>query len=177
MFEKIGSTLRTANEALADAQKSWRDGDLTERDKRLVGRESALAEREAEFRQRVSAFERTRAKGWIRAAVAVCLAVGVAIFSFFAGAMLARSPSDPAHSTVVASAAVNAPSESDSPGTQTVSEAPPLADERVSFRDCVAKGEAYYKEIDAWPTLTSTGQNARSAVIERCGRTTEAFGN
>lgn len=45
---------------------------------------------------------------------------------------------------------------------------------RTAGPDCVAKGEAYFKEIESWPTL-SNGSDAREVVAERCARTTGAF--
>lgn len=39
---------------------------------------------------------------------------------------------------------------------------------------CQAKGEAYFREIEAWPTL-SDGRNAAEVAADRCGRTTGAF--
>lgn len=40
--------------------------------------------------------------------------------------------------------------------------------------DCVAKGEAYFREIESWPTL-SDGRDAGEVAAERCARTTGAF--
>ena len=39
---------------------------------------------------------------------------------------------------------------------------------------CVAKGVAYFKEIEAFPTL-SDGRDAETVARERCHRTTGAF--
>ena len=40
---------------------------------------------------------------------------------------------------------------------------------------CVTRGIAYFKEIGAYPTLTTTGENAEQVAKERCYRTTTAF--
>lgn len=39
---------------------------------------------------------------------------------------------------------------------------------------CIEKGVAYFKEIDAWPTL-SDGRSAKDVARDRCWRTTGAF--
>ncbi|WP_413578571.1 zinc ribbon domain-containing protein [Bdellovibrio sp. HCB290] len=41
---------------------------------------------------------------------------------------------------------------------------------------CIEKGIKYFKEIGAYPRLTSTGQLAEEAAEEKCGRTVGAFG-
>ena len=40
---------------------------------------------------------------------------------------------------------------------------------------CISRGIAYFKEVDAYPTLTTTGENAEDVARERCNRTTTAF--
>jgi hypothetical protein len=39
---------------------------------------------------------------------------------------------------------------------------------------CVERGMEYFKEVEAYPTL-SDGRSASSVAAERCGRTTTAF--
>lgn len=40
---------------------------------------------------------------------------------------------------------------------------------------CISRGIAYFKEVGAYPTLTTTGENAEAVAKERCNRTTTAF--
>ncbi len=40
---------------------------------------------------------------------------------------------------------------------------------------CISRGIAYFKEVGAYPTLTTTGENAETVAKERCNRTTTAF--
>lgn len=40
---------------------------------------------------------------------------------------------------------------------------------------CVSRGIAYFKEVGAYPTLTTTGENAEAVAKERCNRTITAF--
>ncbi|MCL6729185.1 zinc ribbon domain-containing protein [Sphingomonas hankyongi] len=54
--------------------------------------------------------------------------------------------------------------------TTTVSSNP-----SISSEECERRGVDYYKEIGAYPTL-SDGRVAEDVAIERCGRTTTAFG-
>lgn len=44
-----------------------------------------------------------------------------------------------------------------------------------SHADCVARGIAYFKEIEAYPFLRSTGESADEVAKERCSRTLTAF--
>lgn len=43
-----------------------------------------------------------------------------------------------------------------------------------NVQSCIDRGVKYFKEIDAWPRLSS-GQDALDVATERCGRTTTAF--
>ena len=40
---------------------------------------------------------------------------------------------------------------------------------------CISRGIAYFKEVGAYPILTTTGENAEQVAKERCNRTTTAF--
>lgn len=40
---------------------------------------------------------------------------------------------------------------------------------------CISRGIAYFKEVGAYPILTTTGENAEVVAKERCNRTTTAF--
>lgn len=40
---------------------------------------------------------------------------------------------------------------------------------------CTSRGISYFKEVGAYPTLTTTGENAEAVARERCNRTTTAF--
>lgn len=40
---------------------------------------------------------------------------------------------------------------------------------------CISRGIAYFKEVGAYPTLTTTGENAEVVAKERCNRTKTAF--
>jgi hypothetical protein len=44
----------------------------------------------------------------------------------------------------------------------------------VLITSLVRRGEAYFREIEAWPSL-SDGRNALTVAKERCRRTTTAF--
>ena len=48
------------------------------------------------------------------------------------------------------------------------------AEEKVSVEECVRRGEAYFREIGSYPTL-SDGRSAQTVARERCNRTTTAF--
>ncbi len=67
----------------------------------------------------------------------------------------------------LAMAACGSPEQSD----QTSAAAEPA---RTTETECVAKGDAYFQEIESWPNL-SDGRDAHKVAIERCGRTTGAF--
>lgn len=172
MLEKIGATLKTANDALSDARKSWRDDNISERETRLVEQEKILAAREAELAATMRTFRQMQSKAWLRrvgfgvgAAALVCVA-------FFAGAMMAQAPlPTPSDSEAASALAVT----SDEPSEAAAVE-PTIEHATSSYGECVAKGDAYFKEIGSWPTLSSTGQNAHSAAVERCGRSINAFG-
>ncbi|MEG1451760.1 hypothetical protein [Brevundimonas sp.] len=43
-----------------------------------------------------------------------------------------------------------------------------------SYKSCVEKGEAYFKEIESWPHL-SDGRNAMKVIVDRCQRNDGAF--
>ena len=61
-------------------------------------------------------------------------------------------------------------------GTQTV-EAEMMVEPKI--RACVNKGIAYFKEIGSYPKLYSypnAGRRAEDVAIERCNRSTSAFG-
>lgn len=45
---------------------------------------------------------------------------------------------------------------------------------RSDERDCQDRGEAYYRDIGSWPTL-SDGRSASGVVQERCARSVDAF--
>lgn len=42
-------------------------------------------------------------------------------------------------------------------------------------RDCLERGEAYYREIGSWPILHSTGRRAVDEIEERCSNFSGAF--
>lgn len=46
--------------------------------------------------------------------------------------------------------------------------------ESNQFDECVSKGDAYYRDIGSYPTL-SNGRDAHSVVVEKCFQTTTAF--
>jgi len=172
MLEKIGANLKTANDALSDARKSWRDDNISEREKRLVEREKVVAAREAELAHTMRTLRQSQSKAWLQrvgfgmgAAALVCIA-------FVAGSMMAQAPlPTPSGSDAGSTLALksNQPSE-------VLAVEPTIEPAISSYGECVAKGDAYFKEIGSWPTLKSTGQDAHSAAIERCGRTINAFG-
>jgi hypothetical protein len=47
---------------------------------------------------------------------------------------------------------------------------------RAEVNECAAKGVAYFKEIGAYPKLTTTGEDAEKVAVERCQRSRLAFG-
>lgn len=178
MFEKISSTLKTANDALADAQKSWRDNDLTEREKRIVEKEADLTRREADLKKRIDALGRDRAKRWLLKVLVAVVMIAVAVGAFYAGGIVALTPSGPTSLERTSQPRPNAVAVSN-PSTVSAPSKEALADQsRVpTFRECVTKGDAYFLEIGAWPNLRTTGQDAHEAVVERCGRSRYAFGS
>lgn len=172
MLEKIGATLKTANEALSDARKSWRDDNISEREKWLVEREKVVAAREAELAQTMRTLRQMQSKAWFRrvgfgigTAALVCIA-------FFAGSMMAQTPlPSPSGPEADSTPALKSNQPSAVPNVEST-----IEPATSSFGECVARGDAYFKEIGSWPTLSSTGQDAHSAAVERCGRTISAFG-
>ena len=62
-----------------------------------------------------------------------------------------------------------------SPSPNATEEAGPESTTTQTTRaECQAKGEAYFREIESWPTL-SDGRIAADVAADRCGRTTGAF--
>lgn len=172
MLEKIGEKFKTANEALADAHKTWRSDQLADREKRLSERETTLSARESELERRLQAFQLVQGKAWLRRIAFGTGAIVLICVAFVVGSMTASSL-EGAPALVPTPPRSEATPEAREVGT--VSETGPRAS-TLSFRECVERGDAYFQEIGSWPVLTSTGEDAHSAAIERCGRTTTAFG-
>lgn len=176
MLKNIGSTLKSAGDKIAEAQKSWRDDDLDAREQRLVEREAAIKRAETDLQSRLRAFERERAAGGLRKVfVGVAVAFGL-VGAFAVGHFSAGSDAAPELDPALASDAVAASPTvvSDARGSETVAPTEPRRD--GSFAECVARGDAYFKDIEAWPRLTTTGEDAHSVAVERCRRSTLAFG-
>lgn len=180
MFEKVGAGLRRANEAMADAQKTWRDEALSSREQGLSDRQALLEKREAELKQRLSDFHRLERRRWaVRVIVVVAIAV-VGVGFFFAGGLVASIPVEPSiyDNIPVPPPLPSTSSDNDDQSREALSDqlrASEPEPRESSFSECVAKGHAYFREIEAWPTLSS-GEDAHTAAVERCGRTTGAFG-
>lgn len=54
--------------------------------------------------------------------------------------------------------------------------AAPAPEARSPMAVCVERGIQYYKDIDAYPRLSTTGERVEDVVKRRCSRTTGAFG-
>lgn len=59
--------------------------------------------------------------------------------------------------------------------TKIVSCRQETASKNTEIDACISRGVAYFKEVGAYPTLTTTGENAEDVARERCNRTTTAF--
>lgn len=169
MLPKIGGTLKRANDALADAQKSWRDENLTSREREIAQREGILERREADLNRRVKVLQRGEWGKWLRRTFIGAAMLTVAVVSFLAGATTTGSETSPASVRPV----VAPQSESLEPPSRDAPAATILR-KAGSFRECVTMGEEYFREIDAWPRLSS-GEDAAATAADRCARTLGAF--
>jgi len=165
---KIQDSLKKANDALANAQKSWRDENLTTRQSKIEERERVLAERETSLNLHAAKLQRSEWRKWFgRVATAVAMIV-VAALSFVIGASMPVQ-ADPTSESVpiVRSSIPNIPAE-----TSTYN--PPAPRQAGSVSECRRMGEAYFREIEAWPLLSS-GEDAATVAAERCSRMRAAF--
>lgn len=81
----LGSKLRTANEAVASAQKSWRDEGLTHREHTVNEREERIAKREAEVASQLQTLRSLeRGRSWRKVKYAA-IALAAAVPSFIWG--------------------------------------------------------------------------------------------
>ena len=165
---KIQDTLKKANDALANAQKSWRDENLTTRQGKIEERERVLAEREASLNLRAAKLQRSELRKWFGRVATIVAMIAVAALSYGIGASVPVQAGSSLESVpTVPSASPNVPAE-------TSSYTPPTPRTAGSVSECRRMGEAYFREIGAWPLLSS-GEDAATVAAERCTRMRAAF--
>lgn len=162
LFGSIRTKVGAANEALAEAKKSWHDTALTEREAVVGEREKLLAEQRRELEKDLEKFKNGRIR---RKILYGMVAVLSAIPAFLLGT---ASENKPPH---LIRAETNTAPTAITTATSTI------ADTKVA--ECASKGVAYFKEIGSYPVLHSLpdrGRTAEEVAAERCGRSLYAFG-
>lgn len=159
LFEGVRDKLLQANEALADAHKTWRDDNISQR-------EQAIAEREALIAARLDEIRDTERR-WFRRKMGFVAGVVVAALPFlllgFGIGISSRDKAETSPSKTVGTASPEpaaveeikaapivkrkslADLPTDSNGLKTMSEA-------LSFEDCVQRIQAISQEVKAAPT-------------------------
>jgi len=172
LFDGIRTKMGEANEALAEAKKSWHDATLTQRETEVTEREERLVEQRRALELELQNLKSGRLKRGIRNGL---VTISSALAAFFLGTAVGNQPAS--HNNTSQHFTADTAGKSASSQSVSDSTAPRSAPETVAA--CTAKGVAYFKEVGSYPVLHSPpdrGRAAEDVAFERCNRSLLAFG-